>query len=123
MYTYSWKLNPRAIDAHLEYWLATLFGPINGILIILSFFSNRVAQIRFKFFFWGLTILALNALPGSLDRIKILFSEVDLKTLESFFTTLGKLAAEPSTYYWIMHYPIQAGRFALALFAGVDQEL
>lgn len=122
-YTYSWKLNPRAVDAHLEYWLATLFGPINGILILLSFVSERVAQFRSKFFCWGLTILAINALPGSWDRVKILFSDIDLKTLQSFLSVVGKAAAEPKTYYWIVHYPFVAGQFILSLFAGVKQEL
>jgi len=75
-YTYTSKLNPRAVEPHLNYWLWKLFAPINGALVIGSLFDSRLEVFRGRYFVGGIIIGTLNSIPITIDRIKYLLSEV-----------------------------------------------
>jgi len=104
-YKYSWKLNPRTIEPHIEYWLAKSFAPVNGLLIVLSFFIKRAGTLRFYFFVTGMIIFAVNSFPTTIDRIKYLVSQL-IESPPSLNIILHK-PLEFNTYYSLVQHPLR----------------
>eukprot|EP01119_Soliformovum_irregulare_P011513 TRINITY_DN2897_c0_g1_i2.p1 TRINITY_DN2897_c0_g1~~TRINITY_DN2897_c0_g1_i2.p1 ORF type:complete len:152 (-),score=37.16 TRINITY_DN2897_c0_g1_i2:5-460(-) len=69
------KLNPYVINGYFDYWFGRLWGFINGMMIIITFFNPKFGRIYGKVFVWGLVLWSINALPSTLLKTSYLLGQ------------------------------------------------